>query len=117
MYGLIGTNVNMDNWRLEQLKTLHSADPADDFVLYALAQEYSKMGDLDTALSHYLLLKENSPDYVGLYYHLAAVYQELDDDENAMKTYDEGIRVANKLKDLHALGELKSAKTNLELGL
>jgi len=117
MYILIGTNVNMDNWRLEHLKALHAEDPEDDFVLYALAQEYSKLGLLQDSLDHYLLLKGKSPDYVGLYYHLAGLYAEMDESEKALKIYDEGITVANKLKDLHALGELKNAKTNLELEL
>jgi len=117
MYILIGTNVNMDNWRLDHLKSLHTEDPEDDFVLYALAQEYNKMGDLERSLSHYLLLKEKSPDYVGLYYHLAALYLELEESEKALDIYNVGITVANKLKDQHALSELMNAKTNLEMDL
>jgi len=102
---------------LDHLKTLHAEDPEDDFVLYALAQEYSKLGLLQESLDHYLLLKGISPDYVGLYYHLAELYVEMDESEKALNIYDEGIKVANKLQDLHALGELKNAKANVELEL
>lgn len=107
----------MDNWRLEQLKTLHQEDPSDDFVLYALAQEFSKIGELERSLEHYLLLKSQNPDYVGLYYHLAALYLDLEQTEKALVIYDEGITTANKLNDMHALSELRNAKTNAELGL
>lgn len=117
MYILIGTNVNMDNWRLDQLKSLHEEDPSDDFTLYALAQEYSKTGDFERSLAHYLALREQSPDYVGLYYHLAALYVELEDNSKALEIYAEGINIANKLNDLHALSELRNAKTNLELDI
>lgn len=117
MYILIGTNVNMDNWRLDHLKSLHAEDPEDDFVLYALAQEYSKLGLLQQSLDHYQLLKGKSPDYVGLYYHLGGLYVEMDESDKALEIYGEGIKVANKLKDHHALSELKNAKTNLELEL
>lgn len=117
MYILIGTNVNMDNWRLDHLKSLNAEDPSDDFILYALAQEYNKIGDLQRSLDHYLLLKQRSPDYVGLYYHLAALYLDLEKTEEAHQIYQEGITIANKLNDHHALSELRNAKTNLELGI
>jgi len=107
----------MDNWRLDNLKALHNEDPDDDFVLYALAQEYSKIEDFERSLAHYLLLKEKSPDYVGLYYHLAALYVDLEEPEKALDIYNTGITVANKLNDQHALSELMNAKTNLELEL
>jgi len=117
MYILIGTNVNMDNWRLNHLKSLYTQDSSDDFVLYALAHEYRKIGDLEQSRDLYQQLQQRSPDYVGLYYHLAAVFVELEEADQALKTYEEGIKIAQKLGDHHALGELKNAKTNFELEL
>ena len=107
----------MDNWRIEQLTDLHKQDPDDEFVMFALAQEYFKSDEYDKALAFYLLLKKKNEDYVGLYYHLGALYTEMDQHAEALATYDEGIQIAQKLEDFHALGELKNAKTNLELGL
>jgi len=107
----------MDNWRLNHLQELLNEDPKDEFVLYALAQEYTKLEDLDQALVHYIRLKKVNADYVGMYYHLAALYLELEKEEEALATYVEGIDIAQRLGDHHALSELKNAKTNFELGL
>ena len=35
----------MDNWRVKQLEEMIAQDPKDEFVLFALAQEYGKTGD------------------------------------------------------------------------
>ncbi len=107
----------MDNWRLNHLQELLKEDPKDEFVLYALAQEYTKHENLEKALDQYLILKKVNADYVGMYYHLAALYLELEKEKEALATYEEGITIAQRLGDHHALGELKNAKTNFELGL
>lgn len=103
--------------RIDQLKSFLEADPNDSFVRFALAQEYAKHGILKSALVEYLTLKENDPEYVGLYYHLGQLYEELSEPKNALTTYEEGIEVAKKQTDFHALGELMNVKTNLELEL
>lgn len=107
----------MDNWRLNHLLELSAEDPKDEFVLYAIAQEYVKAEDYPSAIKQFNHLRDINPDYVGLYYHLAAAQIENEDEENALDTYIEGISVAKKLNDQHALGELMNAKTNLELGI
>lgn len=107
----------MDNWRIIRLKEMYSKDPTDQFVIYALAQEYLKSEEYKESISYFDLLKSINPDYVGLYYHLAAAHAALEDIEKAMAVYEEGIHIATQLKDLHALSELKNAKLNLEMGL
>lgn len=107
----------MDNWRITQLKEMLEGSPTDEFILYALAKEYMNSENGDTALKYFLLLKEQNPRYVGMYFHLARLYIELENTEAAHRTYDEGIALATELGDLHALGELKNAKMNFELDL
>ena len=85
--------------------------------MFALAQEYNKMGLLEKSVKWYIQLKTVNPDYVGLYYHLAAVYAELEEEANAVETYNIGIEIAKKLNDQHALSELQNAKLNYELEL
>ena len=104
-----------DTVRLESLKNLLAEEPNDGFLLFAVAKEYESSGSLDEALIHYEKLRSVNPDYVGLYYHLAALYQEMDELEKALIIYDTGIEIATGLHDLHALSELKGAKMNLEM--
>ena len=107
----------MDNWRVNKLETMIEEDPKDEFVMFALAQEYDKLGLLEQSVKWYNQLKTVNPDYVGLYYHLASVYAELEKEEEAVETYNIGIEIAKKLNDQHALSELQNAKLNYELEL
>ena len=107
----------MDNWRIDHLKELLANDPNDEFVLYAIAQEYLKYEYVEEALEYFLKLKEKNPDYVGLYYHLGGLYKDIEEPDKATETYAEGIAIARKLGDQHALSELLNAQTNMELGI
>lgn len=104
----------MKNNRINNLLAFLEEDPEDSFVRFALAKEYEKMGTLKRALDTYLKLKEMDPDYIGLYYHLGGLYQVLKEEKKALLVYEEGINLAKKTADFHALSELHNAKTNLE---
>lgn len=105
------------NPRIEKLLAMHRNEPADTFVLFALAKEYQQMGDFEKANNYFQLLKTTDPDYVGLYFHLAKNYEAINELEDAINTYKQGILIAKKLKDLHAESELKNELINLELEL
>ena len=107
----------MENWRLNHLQELLTDDPKDEFVNYAVAQEYLKQENYEEAIKRFEILKAINQDYVGLYYHLAHAQIEADKPVEAMTTYETGITIAKKVGDQHALSELLNAKTNLELGL
>jgi predicted Zn-dependent protease len=105
----------MNKDRLNQLLGMLEDDPKDSFLRYAVAKEYEN-GELNQeALEEYLTIKKNDPDYVGMYYHLAKLYEKLENVDLAIQTYTEGINVAKRLSDFHALSELNSAKMNLEM--
>ena len=103
--------------RLKSLLNLLKDSPNDGFLLFAIAKEYEGQEDFENALSYYEKLRSADPDYVGLYFHLGALYAELEEAEKAMDIYEKGIEVAIKINDHHALSELKGSKMNLELGL
>ncbi len=107
----------MEKERIETLKDMLESAPEDSFLIFALAKEYEKLGELETAEAQYCTLREKDPEYVGLYYHLAMLYEVLDHPQKALSTYHEGIEIARKLKDFHALSELNTAKMNLEMDL
>ena len=104
----------MNNNRLDSLLKILAENQTDAFVLFAIAKEYEAIGNVGEALSYYLKLKNHHPDYVGLYYHLAALYIKLDQKENALDTYEFGISLAARLGDHHAKAELMNARQNLE---
>lgn len=105
----------MKDNRIDTLLGFLKDDPEDGFVIFALAKEYEKIGTLKKALDTYLKLKELDSNYVGLYYHLGALYEQLKEKDKALLTYEEGIAVAKKIADFHSLSELHNAKTNLEI--
>ena len=104
----------MNNNRLDSLLEILAENQTDAFVLFAIAKEYEGKGNVGEALSYYLKLKDCNPDYVGLYYHLAALFIKLDQKDNALETYDLGITLAARLGDHHAKAELMNARQNLE---
>lgn len=102
--------------RLNMIQDMLEESPEDTFLHFALAKEYEKMGEHNKALIPYEWIRENDPDYVGMYYHLAAVAIELDKPaEYIVKAFEEGVACANKLGDHHALAELKNAYMNWEM--
>lgn len=99
--------------RLQQLINLYQSSPNDAFLCFALAKEYEKLGDDVQALQFYTTLVEKHPDYVGTYYHLGKLYEKLQEIKTAFLTYAQGMQVAQKIGDRHALSELAGAKLNL----
>ncbi len=100
--------------RIEQLKALLKESPHDSFLLFALAKEYEKQGEQETALRYYLHLEEHDPAYVGAYYHLGKLYEKIGETGLALETYGRGIEAARRAGDQHALGELAGARLALE---
>lgn len=106
----------MNKDRLQLLQEMLEEDPHNSFLLFALAKEQEKLGNLKQAIDTFLLLQEKDASYVGLYYHLAKLYEQIEEEASALATYEAGIAIAQKVKDQHALAELQNAKLNLEIG-
>ncbi len=95
--------------RVEQLKKFLEGSPHDSFLKHALALEYIKMGDDETARQLFEELLANEPGYVGSYYHLGKLFERNDDTEKAIEWYRKGMEVAKEKGDQHAFGELRGA--------
>ena len=102
------------NKRLPYLLQLSEHSPNESFVLFAIAKEYEGAGDTAKALEYYQKLRAADPGYVGLYYHLGKLFEQQFDLENAIVAYKQGIEIARKASDFHALSELQGALLNLE---
>ena len=104
----------MKTKRLKQLMTFLDNSPGEPFIVFAIAKEYEGLGDREKALEYYLKLESSDSDYVGTYYHLGKLYEQLNEDSKAFFTYKRGIEIAKNIGDQHSLSELAGAK--MELG-
>ena len=100
--------------RLDQLRSFYEEDPEDPFTRYALAQEHLKQDNPSRALALFEELVETDPDYVGTYYHLGKLYEQLDCPDDALDTYARGIEVAREQGAQKDLSELRDAKLKAE---
>lgn len=100
--------------RLELLKSYLEKAPEDSFLNHALALEYIKGGHDEEAIRIFQMLLKRDPDYVGSYYHLGSALERAGDPAGAKVAYQDGISVARRLGEAHALQELQQAADELE---
>lgn len=103
----------MQTDRLQKLLDFLKNEPDDEFLLYALATEYLRLNQPDTALSYYERLVTDHPSYVGTYYHLGKLYEALNRKQDAIITYQNGMKIAREARDNHALSELQGVYNEL----
>ncbi len=99
--------------RLNQLLQLLNEEPKDPFLLYAIALEYEKMENYQTAIQYYSTLINQQPEYTATYLQLGNLYRNLGDIENATRIYQDGIK--HTIHTNHkAYFELKEALEQIE---
>ena len=89
-------------------------DPKDAFLIYALALECQKVGDLAETRKLLLQLRDEQSDYLATYYQLGKVYENAGEDDKALEAYRQGIEVAERQGDAKTKGELELAIWELE---
>lgn len=99
--------------RIQKLNEMLEATPHDCFLLHALGLEYLKIGEPVKALHAFQKVVDSDEKYVGTYYHLARTYEKLNQQEEAVNTYEKGIEIAKLVNDMHARNELQMALDNL----
>ena len=99
--------------RLEKLLEFLENEPDDAFLKYALATEYLRLNQTDKALAYYEDLVNTHPNYVGTYYHLGKLYEALQRKQDAINTYEAGMKVTREQRDNHALSELQAVYNEL----
>ena len=95
--------------RITKLNEFLKVNPADSFVQHALALEYIKMGNDESACSLFEEILEREPGYIGSYYHLAKLLERNNKTDQAINVYQKGMEEAKKAGDNHAFGELRGA--------
>ena len=104
----------MSSQRIEQLLEFLQEDGHDSFVLFALAMEYDKAGDHQTALQYFDRLVQQDPDYAWAYYHKGQVLQRLERVDQARASFEAGIPMAEKTGEFHTRDKLREALELLE---
>lgn len=99
--------------RVSQIKQMLASSPKDVFLNYALAMEHISAENHQDAVAQLELVKSMQADYLPLYYQLAKCYEKLDNNDNAITTYEQGMLVAEQNKDRKTLSELRSALEEL----
>lgn len=99
--------------RIAKLKEFLQLNPTDSFVQHALALEYVKLGDEAEAQQLFEGVLERDPDYVGSYYHLAKLFERIDERDKAIEWYEKGMKKAKEKGDQHTYNELQSAYEDL----
>lgn len=106
----------MENSRLNQLFSFLERSPLDSFTLYSIGLEYLQMEDYGKAQSYFDKVVNNDPDYLGTYYQLGKCLRLLENDEEALAIYRQGMERAKEQKKQHTYAELQNALMNTELG-
>ncbi|MEN6607952.1 MAG: tetratricopeptide repeat protein [Bryobacteraceae bacterium] len=99
--------------RMEALRAMVAANPADRFAHYALAMEYVQAGKLEEAVSEFRTLVTLDPNYSFAYFHCGQTLERLDRIDKAREVYRSGIEAAARTNDTHAQRELQEALDQL----
>ena len=73
--------------RLATLLEYLEESPGDAFLLFAIAQEHLRKENDVEAKRYFLQLKQEHPEYVGLYYHLGLLELKHGDALSARNTF------------------------------
>ena len=95
--------------RIEKLKEFLKTNPTDSFLQHALALEYIKLGDDDSAKGLFESVLLNDPGYIGSYYHLGKLLERQQNRDAALPVYQKGMEESKKAGDQHAYNELQMA--------
>lgn len=99
--------------RIERIEELLRENPKDNFLRHALALEYIKANDDVNARKLFEDILNESPDYIGSYYHLAKLLERSGETNLAVEWYEKGMDAAKKANDQHTYNELQSAYEDL----
>lgn len=103
----------MNTIRIEKLKDMLQENPADPFLIYALATEFKTQAP-DKALTYFEKLLNDHEDYAAAYYHAAQLYLSFEKITEAEAVFKKGLKVLESADEPLLLRELRSAYEQFE---
>lgn len=103
-----------DMSRLSQLEKLHAAEPNDADIVYMIAHEHAKSGNLPLAVQWYDRCLAMDETYHYAYFHKAKAQQGAGEFDRARDTARAGLERAKKDACAKATNELGSLLMELE---
>ena len=89
------------------LKQLLEQNPNDAFARYGLAMEYSRAGEIETALAEFKKLLELHPDYIAGYQMAGQMLASAGRYEEARQMLESGMACAQRAGNKHAQEEMQ----------
>jgi len=99
--------------RAEMLKQVLEQNPEDAFARYGLAMEYSRAGEIETALAEFKKLLEAHPDYIAGYQMAGQMLSSAGRGEEARRMLESGIARAESSGNKHAREEMQALLMDL----
>ncbi len=103
-----------NNERLSLLKQVLAENPKDAFARYGVAMEYSKAGDVETAMAEFRQLLEFHPDYTAGYFMAAQTLARAERKDEAREMLKQGIASAARTGNEHAKSEMETMLAELQ---
>ncbi len=113
--GIIRFNPEMTTLseKIKRLARYVRDNPDDSFSKFALALELLKNNQVEKALTLFESIYKNDPGYLGTYYHLGKLYQDMDRKGDAERMFREGAVLAAQNHNPKTLSELNEALEEL----
>lgn len=92
--------------RIEKMKHLLSETPEDVFLNYAYGMELFKESQIEEAIAAFAKVRQLDSNYVPAYFQQGQMLAQDGRIEEAQAILEEGIQIARKTGDDHALGEM-----------
>jgi predicted Zn-dependent protease len=100
--------------RLAMLNEILSQSPDDAFARYGLAMEYSKAGEVESALEEFGKLLSAHPDYTAGYFMAAQTLVTANRVDEAKRMLVDGIASARRTGNSHAQSEMTAMLEELK---
>lgn len=103
----------MSTKRLALLEKMVEGGSPDPFHWYALGMEYSGLNRIEDALRTFTSLRARDSGYVPMYLMCGSMLAKAGRTDEAREWFVEGITIARRKGDGHALSELQTALSEL----